>query len=863
MNKNYLYLLTFFAMSLHGMAEQQCHIEEIDNNLCTQEQEGLLAGTLVKVPMGYIPVEKLVVGDLIISRNENGILETDIVTAIQHQHVQEAICVTVGGKDVVIANGHKLFAPIIKKWIEARHMSYNDHLMLFPFNEAVIEDIKIVQGNFKVIAISVEHNHNFFISEQDILVHNMMADLAARAAVAAAKLAIELAKILAAQAAARVVGNASESVLGNGDIARRITGTLQGAAYNGVIHNVDHEIHVRQRAEQTRSGGATDAPPSVGSIAAGTAAGVARTFGAGTSRTVSRVAEALHVMPYNPAEDLHPMRVSGTATAPMVATPQTNTPAGSAGATAADSGIATTPAVATARTSTQVLSLGAGNSTDVSQQMAPGTAIVPNETAIRSDMAGVGRGTEGHFEHIDVHAQLRRQDEGNLSTRPDLLIPATTTTDGHSGELVNCSLAQGLARVGGPIIANSAPGLAAVLGIKSAQELQQDFEKQSKAIFHVDERSEKTLSDHDKMASAPAGVRPANIPPRVVARSVPPKVIPMGAQEAPSAALTGSTTGFVSVAPEEAIPLSTRQAMEDLSHPTISPVPAVGLVYDSTRGGYVRPTTSTNISHLFGGGRDEKADAIYRQEQAVKEEEHHRKFLADLQQYESAPERAQRESEMRSKGDYKPSIEIIRAQQHRKEEALQKVERDRAAYYSSLSWGEWLGSFFTEEDSDASNALVMQKLQKKAHQHKLKEQQGKQAGGAGGGGSGGDGKDKKDLLAEGGAGLTLAAKEAGDNESQIEGVASRVVDGIRSLLTDTDKKERVFSCYRWAKEVGLKRIKQPPFDSHGQKVFQLPKSSDLITPDADAHIGGWWKLINRHGKRIGTLDKDLKLIQEG
>jgi len=53
-------------------------------------------------------------------------------------------------------------------------------------------------------------------------------------------------------------------------------------------------------------------------------------------------------------------------------------------------------------------------------------------------------------------------------------------------------------------------------------------------------------------------------------------------------------------------------------------------------------------------------------------------------------------------------------------------------------------------------------------------------------------------------------------------------------------------------------VKDPPFNSHGQKVFT--NGSDYITPDVDKHNGGSWKMFDRRGNRVGTFDGDLNRI---
>lgn len=61
-----------------------------------------------------------------------------------------------------------------------------------------------------------------------------------------------------------------------------------------------------------------------------------------------------------------------------------------------------------------------------------------------------------------------------------------------------------------------------------------------------------------------------------------------------------------------------------------------------------------------------------------------------------------------------------------------------------------------------------------------------------------------------------------------------------------------------AKWSGMKPVKDPPFDSHGQKVFQM--GNRYFTPDVDSHIGGVWKEFDLRGNRMATLDVFLNKI---
>jgi len=58
-----------------------------------------------------------------------------------------------------------------------------------------------------------------------------------------------------------------------------------------------------------------------------------------------------------------------------------------------------------------------------------------------------------------------------------------------------------------------------------------------------------------------------------------------------------------------------------------------------------------------------------------------------------------------------------------------------------------------------------------------------------------------------------------------------------------------------ARNLGYKKVKSYPFNSHGQIVYK--KGNNYITKDIDSHNGGYWKMFNRKGDRIGTFNKNL------
>ena len=136
--------------------------------------EGFITGTLVKTPDGYMPIESIEVNDSVICCDDDGNIVTSIVLAKQKKIAPSPVIVTTK-TSVIIADHHQLFYTLPhQKWIEACMLT-TEHFLLSPTREL----LAITSTHQTIIpgithSLSVKDHHNFFISKDDILVHNMI-----------------------------------------------------------------------------------------------------------------------------------------------------------------------------------------------------------------------------------------------------------------------------------------------------------------------------------------------------------------------------------------------------------------------------------------------------------------------------------------------------------------------------------------------------------------------------------------------------------------------------------------------------------------------------------------------------------------
>jgi hypothetical protein len=104
-------------------------------------------------------------------------------------------------------------------------------------------------------------------------------------------------------------------------------------------------------------------------------------------------------------------------------------------------------------------------------------------------------------------------------------------------------------------------------------------------------------------------------------------------------------------------------------------------------------------------------------------------------------------------------------------------------------------------------------------------------------------------------GVTVAGTIFGSGKAAREGV-----NATRQFLARGPGKLTNKQASDLAGHLGYeRRVKDAPFNSHGQPVFTDGKN--YITPDIDSHNGGVWKVFDRKGRRVGTADALLNPIR--
>jgi hypothetical protein len=136
--------------------------------------EGFIAGTLIKTPSGYTPIEKLCIGDSVICYDSKDRCIERPITHVIKKQTRTIVQLTVGDELIVVEADHKFYLPQENTWVEARALAPGHVLLKHCTELVVVEEAQEILQPADVYDISVADYHNFCVSHQDVHVHNFI-----------------------------------------------------------------------------------------------------------------------------------------------------------------------------------------------------------------------------------------------------------------------------------------------------------------------------------------------------------------------------------------------------------------------------------------------------------------------------------------------------------------------------------------------------------------------------------------------------------------------------------------------------------------------------------------------------------------
>lgn len=136
-----------------------------------KRQEGIFGATRVKTNRGYCTIEELKVGDLVVSydfKNKKEVYSS--ITYADKLRVASHIQIIINSEIIQVAPEHKFYIASSNSWVKAKDLINNPDLILLL--DPNIQEVKEVKEALDVIRISVNDQQNYYITNNNLLVHN-------------------------------------------------------------------------------------------------------------------------------------------------------------------------------------------------------------------------------------------------------------------------------------------------------------------------------------------------------------------------------------------------------------------------------------------------------------------------------------------------------------------------------------------------------------------------------------------------------------------------------------------------------------------------------------------------------------------
>jgi len=184
-----------------------------NNLICTQ---GFVQGTLIKTTTGYKTIEQIRPGDYVYCSDiKRHCAQKAVVTKITQQQSKSIVAIKIGDNTILSGPAHLFYLPLEQRWEQAQYLT-PDHILISYHNEHVrISDVQHIYELTQLFDLTVDTHHTFFVSEQDIVVHNNVITITANLVKHAPTIVENVVKVIGGAAAVWGARKYNKSQLNN------------------------------------------------------------------------------------------------------------------------------------------------------------------------------------------------------------------------------------------------------------------------------------------------------------------------------------------------------------------------------------------------------------------------------------------------------------------------------------------------------------------------------------------------------------------------------------------------------------------------------------------------------------------------
>lgn len=166
-----------YGNKIYKKTVKTAYLQEVADVYAKSPCNCFAAGTLVHTDKGKVPIEKIKVGDKVLSKDEKtGKIEYKPVVYTFDKLTEELYTIKAGNKKIVTTDNHPFWIKG-KGWKTSNQLKIGDQLVTDQNKIVPIDDIIVEKKNATVYNFTVEDFHTYFVTDLGIWTHNTFCNI--------------------------------------------------------------------------------------------------------------------------------------------------------------------------------------------------------------------------------------------------------------------------------------------------------------------------------------------------------------------------------------------------------------------------------------------------------------------------------------------------------------------------------------------------------------------------------------------------------------------------------------------------------------------------------------------------------------
>ena len=142
----------------------------------TENIGGFLDGTIIQTSGGVDYIQNIKKNDIVLSFSfeTNEVVEGKVIDAYRFK-IDQLVRISIDGEEFYLNPEHRFYSLEYQQWVKARDLKIGSHgLMKKGGRFGTVDDLEIIDGTAWLYDFTVEETENYFVGNQEILVHNFV-----------------------------------------------------------------------------------------------------------------------------------------------------------------------------------------------------------------------------------------------------------------------------------------------------------------------------------------------------------------------------------------------------------------------------------------------------------------------------------------------------------------------------------------------------------------------------------------------------------------------------------------------------------------------------------------------------------------